>query len=132
MTTWAPPPSGNGAELAIQREMTRAFINTDPVDVVLTRRERISNDSGGYVLAFPSPLPSQRVKFIPQQDVALRGDTSDGTLAEQRYVLLGVYDADFKQDDEFTLNGRRYRIGNVKEPNGYERKAEVTHLGEQE
>lgn len=119
------------SELAAQRTLTRAFIAADEDDVVLGRRTRTANGSGGYVLSAPSPLPSQPMRLIPLQSGATERHTLDGKLVEPTYALLADYDGDMQRGDLFTVHGRRYEVVFVNENQSYELKGEVIYHGQQ-
>ena len=131
-----PIPAGpdiitpSAAELAVQRNLTRAFIAADPDNTVLVRRTRTANGSGGWVLGAPTALPSQVTRLIPLQSGAAERHTQDGKLVQPGYALLLEWDGDVKRGDQFALAGRRYEVVFVNENQSYELKGEVAYLGE--
>jgi hypothetical protein len=114
----------------MQRNLTRAFIAADEDAVVLERRTRTANGSGGYVLSAPAALPSQPMRLIPLQSGAAERHTLDGKLVEPGYALLADWDADMARWDLFTVNGRRYEVVFINENRSYELKGEVVYHGE--
>jgi hypothetical protein len=124
-----PVVSDLTAELEAQRTLTRAFIAADEDAVVLERRTRTANGSGGYVLGSPAPLPSQPGRLIPLQAGGPERHTLDGKLVEPGYHLLMDWDSDMARGDLFTVHGRRYEVVFVAENQSYELKGEVIYHG---
>ena len=114
-------------ELDIQRRLTGAFVSADEVQLVLTRRTRVSDGAGGYTWSDLS-LAAQGMRLIPQQDTARETQTADGKMVKPTYVLLGRHTADMQRDDAFTWQGSRYKLGDV-EHKQYEVKGEVIYVG---
>lgn len=115
-------------ELVVQKRNTRAFIEVDPVDVVLTRFSRVPNGAGGYRLSGPVERASQRFRLVLQ---ANRGDTGerlllDGTANQVTHDLIGMPDADIAPGDKFVYDSRSYEVVEVFRVGGYEVKARVT------
>lgn len=117
------------AELAIQRRLTKAFIEADVLPVVLRRSTVTSDGAGGSVQGDPQDLQPQRMRLIPLGDGAKERFTANGEEVRPSYKLLGRYDADMERGDEFTLNGNRYEIVFVTENRQYEVKGEVAYRG---
>lgn len=121
--------TASAAELAVQRDLTTAFIAADPNNTVLMRQARTANGSGGWVLGPPVALPSQVTRLIPLQSGATERHSQDGKLVQPTYALLAEWDADMQRGDKFTLNGRRYEVVFINENQSYELKGEVIYLG---
>lgn len=121
------------AELAIQRQLTAAFIKADYLVVVLNRAVWTSDGAGGEVKGPPTPLPPQRMRLIP---LGSAGDgvqervTANGEAVTPSYKLLGLYDCDMDRWDEFVVDGRRYEVVFISENRQYEVKGEVAYRGE--
>ena len=116
-------------ELAVQRRLSKAFIDADYLTVILERSSWVSDGSGGSVRQDPTPLPPQRMRLIPLGDGAQERFTANGETVTPAYMLLGEYTADLERWDEFTLNGRRYEVVFLNENQQYEKKAEVAYRG---
>ena len=119
-----------GAELAVQRMLTSAFIEADHLTVVLYRSVWTSDGAGGSVKGLPAPLAPQRMRLIPLGDGAVERFTANGEAVRPSYKLLGKYDADMDRWDEFSLDGRRYEVVFINENRQYEVKGEVAYRGE--
>lgn len=116
-------------ELAIQRQLTKAFIEADVRPVVLVRSTWSPDGGGGSIKADPVSLAPQRMRLIPLGDGAQERFNSNGEEVRPSYKLLGTYDADMERWDEFTMNGSRYEIVWVNENRQYEVKGEVAYRG---
>jgi hypothetical protein len=125
-----PDVTNNAVELAAMRDQTRAFIAADQDEVVLTRRTRVPNGSGGYLLTAPAALPSQPARLIPLQPGGPQRHTLDGRLVDPAYHLLMDWEADLSRGDLFVIHGRRYEIVFVTENQSYETKGEVVYNGD--
>lgn len=125
-----PDTTSLATEHAVQRDLTGWFIQADQDDVVLFRRSRTANGSGGYVLGTPAALPSQVGRLIPLQAGATERHTLDGRLVEPGYHLLMEWNSDMVRGDTFTIHGRRYEVVFVVEDQDYELKGEVIYNGD--
>jgi hypothetical protein len=117
-------------ETAVQIQLTKAFVDADPVDLAMYRPTVAANGAGGYTTGTPVLVGTIRAHFGPRSDVNSQTDSTDGKGTGAFYVLTAMPDVVFVIGDEFDLNGRRYRITGVKEDVAYESKAEVTYLGQ--
>jgi len=94
----------NRAELTIARKNTRAFVSADPIRVALRRRTYIVSAAGGRVQGDPVTLPLQTFRIIPfSGQVWDRTKTTpdEGRVLDVTQQLVGYYDADVQQNDEF-------------------------------
>jgi hypothetical protein len=117
-------------ELAVERDLTTAFIAADQDEVVLNRFTRAPNGSGGYTLTGPAALPSQPGRLIPLQAGGPERLTLDGKVVEPAYHLLMDWGADMQRGDRFVVHGRRYEVVFVNENKAYETKGEVVYHGD--
>jgi hypothetical protein len=115
------------AEAAVQRAVTRAFVDADAESVVLNARVKVSNGAGGYRWE-ESPRPAQVCRLNPLSEGAERM-SSDGRLVQSTHTLVGYYGTVMDRFDRFTLGGRTYEITYVYENREYQTKAEVIHVG---
>jgi hypothetical protein len=117
------------AELAIQRQLTAAFVQADRILVTLVRSTPVSDGAGGTSPGTPTPLAAQVMRLIPLGDGAQERMTSDGREVRPAYKLLGLHTADMEIDDEFTIGGKRYQVVFISENRQYEVKGEVAFRG---
>lgn len=125
------PPVDPGTKQ--ERKLLVAFINSDPADIKLKRREKIPSPSGGHTLGPPTTLPTQRFRLVPFKrrltHMAASGQGGEGAVTSLPYVLVGKHDADVKRGDYFDHKGLRYEVGEL-EPNRRVRTAaEITEKG---
>lgn len=116
-------------ELAVQKELTKAFVEADVIVVTLTRSEWVSDGAGGSVRTDPVALAPQRMRLIPLGDGAQERFNSNGEEVRPSYKLLGKHDADMERWDEIILSGVRYEVVWVNENRQYEVKGEVAYRG---
>lgn len=118
----------NAEELRIYRLNTKAFIDADPISLVLRTRGSSRTPSGGVALQETAPRPEQTFKLIMQSPAggSIEQRTEDGTERRVEYVLLGEWDAqveigDFWDDDR----GMRWEVTAIIPTNEYETRAVV-------
>lgn len=117
------------SELAIQRSLTKEFVQADNLEVVLYRRSGSGDGAGGTVYGPPVPLAPQVMRLIPQQSGVPERLTANGVAVTPSYALLGTYEADMERGDTFTLDTGRYEVVFVNANRQYEVKGEVAYLG---
>jgi hypothetical protein len=121
------------AELAVQRQLTAAFIAADDCEVTLYRSSVTPDGAGGEVRGEPTPLAPQVFRLIPQGGTGADSKerfTRDGQAVSPDYILLGDHQADMQRWDTFTLGGRQYELVFVNQNRQYETKAEVVYRAE--
>lgn len=119
-----------GAELAVQRNLTEWFIKADSVEITLSRASRLSDGAGGTIDGPTLALPPQVLRLITQGGTGADSKnrfTSDGQMVSPDYILLGQHTADIQRWDTFTLDGRGYEVVFVNQNQQYEVKAEVIY-----
>lgn len=124
----------NAAELAVNKQLTRIFIEDDPVTVQLIPHGRHKTASGAYKTVPGIPKPPQTVKLIYQGGSA-DGivETGDGALRKYDFVLLAEYDADVEIGDVFYEEGKpnqKWVVRGLQPFNGYEIKAGIVSYGD--
>lgn len=123
-----PYPVGTRA----QRHNTKAFINSDPSQIVLHRKEKIFLSDGGFKWSLAVPQPLQIMRLIPSQDAMPEVQTPDGVTLTPSYVLLGEWDCNMKRWDLFTLHEVHYQIVGPIRPlhtdYPYEKKGDVAQI----
>jgi hypothetical protein len=117
-------------ELAVQKQLTRWFIDSDPSTITLTPREKTPTASGGSAFVDQPPRKSQRFKLITMTDTTRPTPTAQGVERLHDFTLVGEFDAvvnvhDYWVDDR----GTRYEVIELVPFNGYEVKALVTKHG---
>lgn len=114
-------------ELKAQQRITRAFIDADPVIVVLERRTRVPDGAGGFTSSPVTQIP-QRFRLIPQEDGATARTTAEGETATPEFMLMGETGCNMRRYDEFALNGTRFQVVYI-DDRQHEIKGEVIRLG---
>lgn len=122
MTAW--PAFDTSAELSVQRQNTLAFINADPIAVVLTPRTK-TVVQGVQKLVDGTPRNSQVMKLIMQSPAggSIEQHTSSGTARVMDFTLLGQWNSlgdigDWWEDSD----GTHWEITAIVPNNGYERR----------
>lgn len=116
-------------ELSIQRQLSNAFIEADPLEIQLSRPTRTPDGAGGYVDSLVPIGGLQRLRLIPLGDGADERTTADGVAVAPTYMLMGTYLANIQRWDEFSVDGRRYQVVFINQNRQYEVKGEVAYLG---
>lgn len=125
----------HAVELAMHRKNTVAFIDADPIDILLVRYEKVQTSSGGVKWTLSETQPNlQTFRLIPNSDATASSMTSDGVVAPIAYTLLGLWDADLRQWDRFFLNETEFELAGPLHPvhsvdSIYERKCAVVRRG---
>lgn len=120
----------NAAELQVQRQLTKAFIDAEPDSVVLQPFDKESNGSGGYRIVPASPRDPQVMRLIPISTTAFERLTLDGKTVAPQFVLQGEWDCEMQRGDRFELDGKRYEIVHLQEKQEYQKKGETILLGD--
>lgn len=115
------------AELAVQKRMTQAFIDTRPETIVLTPMVQAPDGSGGRKKTPGRPRPPQQVRFI--EDGITRSVSEIGTQYTQAARLLAMPSTQIAVDDEFTWGGGTWRVEEIEFPNEYEIRATILRYG---
>ena len=124
-------PSDVSTELTVQRDLTQAFIDTDPIDVELVPHARQRTSSGGFQLVPQTPRAAQRLRLC-EVDSVLAGNlrrTTDGVQRDLTLTLLGPWDATIEAYDRFTHDGATWEVEALQRYNGWERRATVVRRG---
>lgn len=124
----------SAAELRVQRKNTKAFIDSNHIEIALIPRTRTISGSGAK-LTDGTQRPAQRFRLIDQtRSFGPEPGTviaSDGKQRKAEYQLLGEHDAviglyDYWIDEA----GIRFEVGNLIHNNDYEVRAQVIRYGE--
>lgn len=117
-------------EVALQRQLTAAFIGADDAEVTLYRSTRTADGAGGVLVGDPAPLAPQTMRIIPLSDTgSTERFTADGQAVRPTYALLGAYDADMQRWDTYTTVDGRFEVVFVHANRQYETKGEVAYRG---
>lgn len=116
-------------ELTIQRRLTVAFIDTQPVPLVLTPRIRVKQPSGGMKLEEQPPRAEQTFRLVEPSNPARPTRTADGVERVVEFLLLGSYDAQIGVYDVFYHAGGDWEVIFLYHFNGWEHRAEVARHG---
>ena len=119
-------------ELDVQKNLTTAFIATQPVDIVLIPHATVNTPSGGTRQVEGAPRDAQRMRLIEPGDSLARDPVraADGfNRIFPDYMLLGEWDAVMDTDDTFTYDGDEFTIIQLMHFNGYERRGLVMRRG---
>lgn len=115
-------------ELAVQRQLSVAFIAADAQTIVLQRRTRTPDGAGGVTVGEPVPQAPQTFRLLPQEDGATARTNADGEAATPEYMLMGYWDCNMARFDEFAIGARRFQIVYI-DDRQYEIKGEAILLG---
>ncbi len=122
----------NDELLEVQRELTRMFIDVNPVTLELAETTRVETDSGGYVQRIVGMRDPQVFTIIEPGDSLDRDPirAADGfSRIMPDYVLLGEWDAEMALDDLFMYEGSEFKITQMMHENKWERRARVERYG---
>lgn len=125
----APAP-----ELAVQRDLTHAFIVANPTTITLTSHTEVKLPSGGFKAGPGIPRIPQVFKLIqmnhterPKQAITA---LASGVQRKYDFTLLGEWNAVVAKGDWWDdANGQRWVIDDIVPYNGYEVKAMVMSYG---
>lgn len=119
-------PPATQFELEIQKRNTTAYIESDPTDLVLVPRERVSDGQGGWTASDPAPLPAQRMRIVTGSGVnAVERRTVDGEVVLPDIMLIAEWDAAIDAGFTYTHEGETYEVVYVNDDLLYEKLAEV-------
>lgn len=115
-----------------QRRLTDDFIRQYPVSVVLTPRDLVRTDSGGYKYVDGTARDPQLMTVVESPaDPADPQVGADGKDIETRYELVAQWDAEIGPHDTFTVPGQTgtWQVVQLYFNNGWEARAAVTKNG---
>lgn len=117
--------------LEVNRQLTASFIATCPVEVTLVPRAQTSDGTGGVVLTSGESKSPQLVAILESGDSGYRTPVAsdNGKSLSFDFLMLGLHDADFAENDVFTYQEREYKIVTLMPDNGYEKRALVMRHG---
>ena len=116
-------------EVLLHQVQTRAFIDANPVDLVLRRKVDTPDGVGGTLKSAPAlDLYTQTVRVVGQRRPLTR-ITSDGRQVEVDKSVVGTVDFDVEIGDEFTHLGNDYEIINIQDQPVWRKTAEAVRRG---
>lgn len=120
-------------ELSIERDLTKAFIDTMPIELILTPRTRTKTSSGGFLFVNGSPRAPQIMRLVEYNSEIGQGpEASFGNSARQRYSqyqLLAEWDALLEVDDIFSYDNDDWNVVEMLYNNQWEKRARVERFG---
>lgn len=119
--------------MAVNRQLTTAFIENDPYKATLIPVDLLKMPGGGEEKTDLPPRPEQTFKLIYQgmfeSGVA---DSEDGNERKYDYVMLGEWNATVHIGDHWEDSaGGSYTVIGITPYNGYETKATVRYFGKE-
>lgn len=107
----------NPTELLMRRRNVRAFINADPVDVVIHRRGApVRTPAGGLVASGTrTPLAPQRVRIVQNIRRFNPGliNTEAGAINDFDFLVIAVHTTDIEENDEFQTDGKWWHVTGI-------------------
>lgn len=118
-------------ELTFLRASTKAFVDTDPVELEITRTYRDDDGAGGWVERDEVLPETRRVKIQPKSTTgnAPTRTAPNGQVLNITHELVGEWDVDIRRGDTFTWKGDTYDVAYVDESKDYVLFAEVIRGG---
>ena len=119
-------------ELRINKRNTTAFIAAKPTYIVLNTTTRLETPAGGYKDVPDYPRDRQKFRIIELGTNAAPPiiQLTDGQQREAEFWLLGEADAAIAINDWWEApDGRKWLVGDIIRPNGYEMRALVAERG---
>ena len=121
-------------EVLVQRRQTVAYLAAPEArEIVLTRpTPKVRTAGGGRTKGTPLDLAPQTFRVVPikRRVTPSQSNIVEGTVTVNQYVLVGRWDADVKKDDEFELDGGRYKVDSVEPGRQYRTLAILTFRGQ--
>jgi hypothetical protein len=105
--------------------ITKYFVNSDPISVIITRPQRETTVSGGVVDYRPEPLESQIIRLTHSRRSQGREGDGDNTTTI-KYQLVAPLDTDIKMGDEFIFHEENYFVEYINPLKDYEITGVVT------
>lgn len=117
------------SELTVQRRLTTAFINTQPVVLALIPRTKVKKPAGGFVWEDQPPRAPQTLRLIEPGGMPPPVVTADGVERTVDFELLGEHSAVIGLWDYFLHDGAEWEVVQLLHFNGWERRAVVSRRG---
>ncbi|HEU5091126.1 MAG TPA: hypothetical protein VFT30_00485, partial [Nitrospira sp.] len=117
--------------IEVQRHITEALIEYDHESIVITRPPKKVRKGDGSIApdaTEPDTLLPQDLYFSGVTGDDVRQVTVNGETIMADFVLVGMPDADFEEEDLFTARNRNFRIVGVHNDTRWQRKAWVVEV----
>lgn len=90
-------------DTSLHLHQTQAFIDERPIEVVITRKEKVTTAAGGYRWANPEALPPQVMRLVEMLRIQGRESRmdSDGKLVVPTHIAVMMPDSDIQIHDSF-------------------------------
>lgn len=98
------------------RRQVQAEIQTDPVDIIPTRKTKVKDGSGGWRWSPPTPIDEPQTVLIAPAKRRLSDmivNTELGNVVDYPFILVAKHDADIEQDDTFSWNGEQFQVKSI-------------------
>jgi hypothetical protein len=118
--------------LPLHRRLTKAFIDANPVTIVLTPRTKDKKPAGGWVWVDGTPRDPQVMTLIEQTGLSGQPKpvvTVDGVERVVEFILLGEWDSLMGRNDVFVYQSKDWEVVDLYFDNGYEQRALVSARG---
>lgn len=95
--------------------MTERFINERPIEVVVSRREKIDTPDGGWTFGEPVDLDPQTVRLTELTRAQSPKERTDenGSAVLPTHVAVAMPDRDFQRYDRFNAYGEKWLVVHV-------------------
>lgn len=105
----------NVARILMSRRLNKAFMNYDPLEIVLTRKAKVDTGAGGWKWAEPTNLEPQLFRMTPFKRRLGLGETNtpDGDITASQFLLMGKVGADVAKGDTFKVDNDNYIVVKV-------------------
>lgn len=98
------------------RRQNAARIAVDPVDLVLTRREKVDNGAGGFKL-IDSDLPPQRCRLVRNQRGQGVIQTNEARAVKEEWLLQSLPGFDVQLHDQFSTEIGEWEVTSIVQNN---------------
>jgi hypothetical protein len=116
-------------DLAVNRRLTKAFIDHYPVTLTLVPRAKVKKPAGGWAWEEQAPRDPQVVTLIEPGAIPRPTLTVDGVERMVDFELLAEHTAQVARGDIFVHQGREWEVTEIAYDNGWEIRALVTGRG---
>jgi len=99
-------------QVVMERRQIAALIRSDPVEIILHRREKITQPGGGWAWGPETPLEPQTVALVPfkRRMTEFLVATEIGEVPDLPYTVLGYHDLDIEPKDWFLWQGDKFEV----------------------
>lgn len=100
----------------MRRRQTKAFVDANPIEIVITRHgARTKTPAGGWVKSAPTTLAPQTVTLVLAKRRFNSGviNSEAGDVQDSDWLLIAPNGADIQADDEFVAYGDHYTVRSV-------------------